>query len=103
MLNVIGTVLKIVGIVLLVLIVLIAGFLFWLSRRPFVPTNYTKTVETGRALEAKYRVVIYLYYYEGYDIREIAGLLQLPQGTVGTRLRRARQQLKKYLSEEASV
>lgn len=54
MLNVIGTVLKIVGIVLLVLIVLIAGFLFWLSRRPFVPTNYTKTVETGGALEAKY-------------------------------------------------
>ena len=54
MLNVIGTVLKIVGIVLLVLIVLIAGFLFWLSRRPFVPTNYTKTVETGGALETKY-------------------------------------------------
>ena len=54
MLNVIGTVLKIVGIVLLVLIVLIAGFLFWLSRRPFVPNNYTKTVETGGALETKY-------------------------------------------------
>ena len=54
MLNVIRTVLKIVGIVLLVLIVLIAGFLFWLSRRPFVPTNYTKTVETGGAIEAKY-------------------------------------------------
>ena len=54
MLKVIGTVLKIVGIVLLVLIVLIAGFLFWLSRRPFVPNNYTKTVETGGAIEAKY-------------------------------------------------
>ena len=54
MLNVIGTVLKIVGIVFLVLIVLIAALLFWLSRRPFVPTNYTKTVETGGVLEAKY-------------------------------------------------
>ena len=53
MLNVIGTVLKIVGIVLLVLIVLIAALLFWLSRRPFVPTNYTKTGETGGVLEAK--------------------------------------------------
>ena len=39
---------------LLVLILLIAGFLFWLSRRPFVPNNYTETVETGGALEAKY-------------------------------------------------
>ena len=54
MLKVIGTVLKVVGIVLLVLTVLIAGFLFWLSRRPFVPNNYTETVETGGALEAKY-------------------------------------------------
>ena len=48
------TILKIIGILLLVLIVLIAGFLFWLSRRPFVPNNYTKTVETGGALEAQY-------------------------------------------------
>ena len=54
MLKVIGTVLKIVGIVLLVLIVLIAALLFWLSKRPFVPTNYTKTVETGGVIEAKY-------------------------------------------------
>ena len=52
--NVILTVLKVIGIVLLALIVLIAALLFWLSRRPFVPSNYTKTVETGGALEAKY-------------------------------------------------
>ena len=54
MLKVIGTVLKIIGIVVLVLIVLVAGFLFWLSKRPFVPGNYTETVETGGAIEAKY-------------------------------------------------
>ena len=36
------------------IVVLIAALLFWLSRRPFVPSNYTKTVETGGALEAKY-------------------------------------------------
>ena len=52
--KVVLTILKIAGIVLLVLILLIAGFLFWLSRRPFVPNNYTETVETGGALEAKY-------------------------------------------------
>ena len=54
MLHVIGTILKVLGIVVLALIVLIAGFLFWLSKRPFVPNNYTETVETGGALEAKY-------------------------------------------------
>lgn len=52
--KVVLTVLKIAGIVLLMLILLIAGFLFWLSRRPFVPNDYTETVETGGALEAKY-------------------------------------------------
>ena len=52
--KVVLTVLKIAGIVLLVMILLIAGFLFWLSRRPFVPNDYTETVETGGALEAKY-------------------------------------------------
>lgn len=52
--KVVLTVLKIAGIVLLVLILLIAGFLFWLSRRPFVPNDYTETVEAGGALEAKY-------------------------------------------------
>ena len=52
--NLILTILKIVGIVLLVLIVLIAALLFWLSRRPFVPNSYTKTVETGGTIEARY-------------------------------------------------
>lgn len=51
------------------------------------------------ALEQKYRTVIVLYYYEGYTIGEIARLLSLPPGTVGTRLRRARERLKDYLTE----
>ena len=52
------------------------------------------------ALDPKYRVVIYLYYYEGYKIEEIAGLLHLRSGTVGTRLARAKERLKRILSEE---
>lgn len=51
------------------------------------------------ALEQKYRTVIVLYYYEGYTIGEIARLLSLQPGTVGTRLRRARERLKNYLTE----
>ncbi len=51
------------------------------------------------ALDAKYRTVIVLYYYEGYSIRETAQLLGVPPATVGTRLARARQQLKITLTE----
>lgn len=48
-------------------------------------------------LEEKYRVPVHLYYYEGYAIADIARVLQLPSATVGTRLARARAQLKQQL------
>lgn len=35
-------------------------------------------------LEEKYRIVIHLYYYEEYSLKEIASILQLPLATVGT-------------------
>ena len=47
-------ILKIVGIVLLILVVLIAALLICLAMKPFVPNNYTKTVEAGGEIEAKY-------------------------------------------------
>ena len=47
-------ILKWIGILILVLILLIVALLFWLSKKPFVPTNYTKTVKTDGTLEAKY-------------------------------------------------
>ena len=52
--KVIGTMLKVIGSAALILAVLVAALLFWLSRRPFVPGSYTKTVETGGPMEAKY-------------------------------------------------
>lgn len=54
-------------------------------------------------LDRAKRIVVVLYYLEGYQIQEIAGILKIPQGTVGTRLARARKELRKYLEEEVSV
>ena len=51
------------------------------------------------ALDAKLRTVVVLHYCEGYTIAEIGRLLHIPQGTVGTRLKRAREKLKVYLEE----
>ena len=45
-------------------------------------------------LPPDYKTAVYLYYFEGYTTREIAGLLHCPQPTVRTRLARARKQLK---------
>lgn len=47
-------ILKWAGLVVLILAALAALLLFWLSRRPSVPENYTKTVETGGEIEARY-------------------------------------------------
>ena len=52
-----------------------------------------------RKLPPKYRVVLYLHYYEQYTTLEISQLLKIPTGTVSTRLRRGREQLKKMMKE----
>lgn len=51
------------------------------------------------ALPRKYRVPLYLHYYEGYSTQEIGKLLQMPKSTVCTRLMRGRELLKKTLTE----
>ena len=50
-----------------------------------------------RALPDKYGAVIHLHYYEGYSIGEIANLLGVPAPTVGTRLARGRERLRRLL------
>ena len=50
------------------------------------------------ALSEKLRVVIVLAGIQGHDIKEVAALLELPEGTVKSRLFAARQQLKEALS-----
>ena len=51
-------------------------------------------------LPVKYRMPIYLYYYEEYSTREIAEILKLPKGTVCTYLSRGREMLKLSLQED---
>lgn len=50
------------------------------------------------ALEAKYRLPMYLYYYEGLSVREVAQTLGVGESTVQTRLQRAREKLRKALT-----
>ena len=51
-------------------------------------------------LPDKYKTVIYLYYYEGYDSAEIAGILKKPKSTIRNHLREARNLLKERLGED---
>ena len=51
-------------------------------------------------LPGKYRIVIHLFYYEDYAIREIAGILNISENNVKVRLSRGRLLLKEKLKEE---
>ncbi len=46
-------------------------------------------------LDYKYREVLILYYLEEMPYKDIADILQVPQGTVGVRLKRAKEALRK--------
>lgn len=50
-------------------------------------------------LPLKYRRVIYLRYYEGYEVREIAQILSIKPALASTHLARARAKLKAMLEE----
>jgi len=56
--------------------------------------------EAVTALPYNYRIVVILYYYCGYSCSEIAGFLKINEPTVRTRLKRARERLKKQLKED---
>ena len=51
-------------------------------------------------LPPKYRLVIHLYYYEGYSVAETAKIIGKSETAVQTQLYRARKLLKKTLGEE---
>ena len=53
--------------------------------------------ETVMNLPEKYRIVIHLFYYEDYSVREIAGILKLSDSNVKVRLSRGRMLLREQL------
>ncbi len=57
-------------------------------------------LDTILELPKKYRIPLFLYYYEDYKIKEIAQILKLSETCIQTRLARARNLLKEKLKEE---
>lgn len=59
-----------------------------------------EVLEAVLKLPEKYKVVIYLFYYEAYSAIEIAQILRKKENTIYTWLQRARTQLKDLLGGE---
>ena len=71
-----------------------------LDDKMVLPTKEDRSLwETVGKLKPIYRAVIHLYYYEGYNQAEIAGILGISLTAVQTRMQRAKEHLKKELNE----
>ncbi|MCI8465869.1 MAG: sigma-70 family RNA polymerase sigma factor [Lachnospiraceae bacterium] len=58
--------------------------------------------EALSGLEEKYRLILILYYIEGFKTGEIGQILEIPEATVRTRLSRGRKQLFVMYHEEGA-
>ena len=56
-----------------------------------------EVVDAVQTLPVQDRYAVYLYYYEGYGVKEIGHLLKEPEGTISSRLSRARKKLRTIL------
>ena len=72
----------------------------WAQALVFPEPIDRKLFETVMALPDQSRVVLHLYYYEGYSVKEISKLLHLGESAVKHRLARGRTQLKESLKED---
>lgn len=71
---------------------------------PEIPQDgpeWNPVLEAILALPADQKTAVYMYYYEGYSSAEIAKAMRCRQGTIRSRLSRARQALKKDLGGDA--
>lgn len=77
---------------------------FWRQRRETITEDMVYTESSDRelfravmSLPCKYRIVVYLHYYEGYTFSEISEFLRISTSAVSMRLHRVRKILKTEL------
>jgi len=59
----------------------------------------TDVWEAVRALPERYRAVVYLHYYEGYTLNEIARIMKRSANTVQTWHQRAKERMRRFFDE----
>ena len=72
-----------------------------LDTYPAAEPEEREVLEAVQALPPRDRAVVHLYYYEGYQTAEIAAMTGQREGTVRSRLSRARAKLRDLLKGES--
>lgn len=63
-------------------------------------TDYSEVREAVDKLPSKFREAVILFYFEDKDVKRTAEILGVPEGTVKSRLMKARSLLKEVLQDE---
>ena len=66
---------------------------------PAPSTPDSELLDQVMDLPRNYRVSIYLHYYEGYQVKEIAAMYGKSENAISTYLRRGRQKLRQKLDK----
>jgi len=74
-----------------------------LSSIPAPEKDYTALHEAIRKLPEKLRLTVILFYFYDMDIKAVAGTIGVPEGTVKSRLSKARERLKEVLGDDADI
>ena len=74
-----------------------------LTEQPYIPDQTAKEFwDVIVNLDEKYKLPLYLYYYEGYKTEEIAKMLKIKQATIWTQMRTAKKKLREQLEKEGA-
>ncbi len=65
--------------------------------QPITNEQDSEVLQAVMSLPEKYRIVIYLYYYENYSVKEIADITAQSESAVSQQMTRARRKLRKKL------
>lgn len=67
---------------------------------PFESQMESDVIDAVLSLSPKYKNIIFLFYYQGYAVPEIAKILEQKESTIYSNLHRARKELKKKLGAD---
>ena len=67
------------------------------------PEDFSELHSAIAGLSDKLRIVVILYYFRDMDVSQVAEILNIPAGTVKSRLNKARNKLKEVLADETDL
>lgn len=72
----------------------------FLAETPEGAVEKMVVTDTIRKLPCELREVVILFYYQGFNTKDIGNILKIPRTTVEFRLKKARSEMKKVIKEE---